>query len=40
MVARNGIARRRIGEKSMANLTFDKEITALPVIDPYTDFIS
>ena len=38
--ARNGIARRRIGGKNMANLTFDKEITALLVIDPYNDFIS
>jgi len=34
MVARNGIARRRIGEKNMANLKFDKEITALLIIDP------
>jgi len=40
MVARNGIARRRIGEKNMANLKFDKEITALLFIDPYNDFIS
>ena len=24
----------------MANLTYDKEITALLVIDPYNDFIS
>jgi hypothetical protein len=38
--ARNGIARRRIGGKNMANLKFDKEITALLVIDPYNDFIS
>jgi hypothetical protein len=29
----------RIG-KNMANLQFDKEITALLVIDPYNDFIS
>src|SRR5262249_36506880 len=34
-----GIARGRIREK-MANLKFDKEITALLVIDPYNDFIS
>ena len=26
--------------KNMANLKFDKEITALLVIDPYNDFIS
>jgi hypothetical protein len=26
--------------KKMANLKFDKEITALLVIDPYNDFIS
>ena len=26
--------------KSMGNLKFDKEITALLVIDPYNDFIS
>jgi ureidoacrylate peracid hydrolase len=38
--ARNGIARRRIGGNNMANLKFDKEITALLVIDPYNDFIS
>jgi nicotinamidase-related amidase len=38
--ARHGIARRRIGGKNMANLQFDKEITALLVIDPYNDFIS
>jgi Isochorismatase family len=38
--ARNGLARRRIGGKNMANLKFDKEITALLVIDPYNDFIS
>jgi ureidoacrylate peracid hydrolase len=38
--ARNGIARRRIGGKNMANLKFAKEITALLVIDPYNDFIS
>jgi hypothetical protein len=31
--ARNGIARRRIGGKNMANLKFDKEIAALLVID-------
>jgi hypothetical protein len=30
----------RIGGKNMANLQFDKEITALLVIDPYDDFIS
>src|SRR5215216_3954194 len=30
----------RIGGKNMANLKFDKEITALLVIDPYNDFIS
>jgi ureidoacrylate peracid hydrolase len=30
----------RIGAKEMTNLTFDKEITALLVIDPYNDFIS
>jgi hypothetical protein len=29
-----------IGEKNMANLKFDKELTALLVIDPYNDFIS
>jgi hypothetical protein len=40
MVARNRIARRRIGEKNMANLKFDKEIAALPIIDPYIDFVS
>src|SRR5215510_6550478 len=38
--ARNGIVRRRIGGKNMAHLQFDKEITALLVIDPYNDFIS
>ena len=26
--------------KNMENLNFDKEITALLVIDPYNDFIS
>jgi ureidoacrylate peracid hydrolase len=26
--------------KNMANLKFDKEITAVLVIDPYNDFIS
>jgi len=26
--------------ENMANITFDKEITALLVIDPYNDFIS
>jgi hypothetical protein len=30
----------RIVGKNMANLKFDKEITALLVIDPYNDFIS
>src|SRR5512138_2301837 len=30
----------RIRGKNMANLKFDKEITALLVIDPYNDFIS
>src|SRR5215468_5343859 len=30
----------RRGGKNMANLKFDKEITALLVIDPYNDFIS
>jgi hypothetical protein len=29
-----------IGGKNMENLNFDKEITALLVIDPYNDFIS
>jgi ureidoacrylate peracid hydrolase len=29
-----------MGGKNMANLKFDKEITALLVIDPYNDFIS
>src|SRR3984893_12625773 len=29
-----------IGEKSMANLAYHKEIAALLVIDPYNDFIS
>src|SRR5262245_12935169 len=32
--------RRRIRGTNMANLKFDKEITALRVIDPYSDFIS
>ena len=32
--------RERLGGKNMANLKFDKEITALLVIDPYNDFIS
>ena len=31
---------RSMGGKNMANLKFDKEITALLVIDPYNDFIS
>jgi len=30
----------RIGGKNMANLKYDKEITALLLIDPYNDFIS
>ena len=30
----------RVGGKNMENLKFDKEITALLVIDPYNDFIS
>jgi ureidoacrylate peracid hydrolase len=30
----------RIGGKNMENLKFDKEITALLLIDPYNDFIS
>ena len=30
----------RIGGKNMEYLKFDKEITALLVIDPYNDFIS
>jgi ureidoacrylate peracid hydrolase len=38
--ARHGIARRRIGGNNMAHLKFDKELTALLVIDPYNDFIS
>jgi hypothetical protein len=29
-----------IGGKDMANLKYDKEATALLVIDPYNDFIS
>src|SRR5215468_1087377 len=32
--------REGTGGKNMANLKFDKEITALIVIDPYNDFIS
>ena len=36
---RNGIARWRIGGKNMAHLQFDKEITALLVIDPYNDLV-
>lgn len=28
------------GEQNMANLKFEKEITALLVVDPYNDFIS
>ena len=40
VVCATAIARRRIGGKNMANLKFDKEITALLVIDPYNDFIS
>jgi len=38
--ARNGVSRRQLGGKNVANLKFDKEITALLVIDPYNDFIS
>jgi ureidoacrylate peracid hydrolase len=34
-----GLAERTRG-KNMANLSFDKDITALLVIDPYNDFIS
>src|SRR5258705_3999207 len=30
----------RVGGKNMENLNYDKEITALLVIDPYNDFIS
>jgi negative regulator of replication initiation len=33
-------ARRRMGEKIMASLKFDKEIIGLPVIDLYNDSIS
>ena len=32
--------RRTHGRENMVNLKFDKEITALLVIDPYNDFIS
>ena len=30
----------RVGRESMETVTYDKEITALLVIDPYNDFIS
>ena len=30
----------RVGQKAMANVTYDRHLTALLVIDPYNDFIS
>src|SRR5215467_13375172 len=34
------MSKRIVGEMAMASLRFEKEVTALLVIDPYNDFIS